>query len=47
MTGINIDDNETTSGSIALYGYDYYDVLEEIFYHQHNVQHWIHKMYRK
>ena len=47
VTGINMDDNETTSGSIGSDGYDYYYVPEGIFHQQHNGGKWIHKMYLK
>ena len=47
MTGINMDDDETTSGSIASDGYNYYNIPEGIFHHQHNGRHWVHKIYRK
>ena len=42
-----MDDDGTTSGSIALDGYDCYNVPEGIFHHQHNGRHWVHKMYRE
>ena len=35
MTGINMDDYETTSGSIASDVYDSYNVPEGIFHHKH------------
>ena len=43
VTGINIDYDETTSGSIVSDGYDSYNVLEGIFHHQNNGQHWVQK----
>ena len=46
-TGINMDDDETTSGSIASDGYDSYNVPEVIFHHQHIRRHWFHKIYQK
>ena len=42
-----MDDDETNSGSISSYGYDYYNVPEGIFNNQHNRRHWVHKMYQK
>ena len=42
-----MDDDETTSGSIASDGYYSCNVPEGIFLHQHNGQHWVHKMYRE
>ena len=39
VTGINMDDDETTSGSIASDGYDSYNVPERIFHQQHNGRH--------
>ena len=47
VTGINMYDDETNSGSISSDGYDSYNLPEVIFHHQHNGQHWVHKMYRK
>ena len=47
VTGINMDDNETNSGSIASDVYDFYNVPEGIFYNQHNGRHWVHKTYQK
>ena len=47
VTGINMDDGETNSGSISSDVYDSYNVPEGIFYHQHNGQHWVHKIYRR
>ena len=47
VTEINMDDNETTSGSIASDVYNSYNVPEGMFYHQHNGKHWVHKMYWK
>ena len=47
VNGINMDDDETTSGSIASDGYDSYNIPKGIFHHQHNGRHWIHNMYRK
>ena len=47
MTVINIDDDETTSGSISSDGYYSYNVPEGIFYLQHNGRHWVHNMYQK
>ena len=40
-------DDETTSGSIASYGYDSYNIPKGIFHHQHNGQHWVRNIYRK
>ena len=42
-----MDDDDTTSGSIASDGYDSYNVPEGIFYHQHNGRHWVNKMHWK
>ena len=42
-----MDDDETTSGSIASDGYDSYNIPKGIFHHQHNGRHWVHNMYRK
>ena len=42
-----MDDDESTSGSIASDGYDSYNIPEEIFHHQHNGRHWVHSMYQK
>ena len=47
VTGINMDDDETTSGSIASDGYDSYNIPKGIFHHQHNGCHWVHNMHRK
>ena len=47
VTGINMDDDDTTSGSIASYGYYSYNVPEGIFHHHNNGQQWVHKMYQK
>ena len=47
VTGINMDYDETTSGSIASDGYDSYNIPKGIFHHQHNGRHWVHNMYRK
>ena len=46
VTVINIDDDETTSGSIDSYVYDTYNIPEGIFHNQHNGRHWVHKMYQ-
>ena len=42
-----MDENETTSVSKASDEYDSYNLPEGIFHHQHNGQHWVHKIYRK
>ena len=42
-----MDDDETTSGSIASDGHDSYNIPKGIFHHQHNGRHWVHKMYLK
>ena len=47
VTVINMDDDETTIGSIASDGYDSYHIPEGIFHHQDNGRHWVHKMYSK
>ena len=47
VTGINMGDDETTSGSIASDGYDSYNIPKGIFHHQHNGRHWVHNMHRK
>ena len=47
VTGVNMDDYDTTSGSIASDGYDSYNVPERIFHHQHNRRHRVHKMDQK
>ena len=46
VTGINMDENETTSGSIASDGYDSYNVPEGICHNCHNGRHWFHNIYR-
>ena len=47
VTGINMDDDDTTSRSIASDGYDSDNIPKGIFHHQHNGRHWVHKMYCK
>ena len=47
VTGINMNDDETTGGSIASDGYDSYNIPEGIFHHQHNGRDWVHNMYWK
>ena len=42
-----MDDDGTTSGSIASDGYDSYDIPKGVFHHQHNGRHWVHNMYWK
>ena len=40
-----MDDDETTSGSIASDGHDSYNIPKGIFHHQHNGRHWVLNMY--
>ena len=42
-----MNDNKTTSGSIASDGYNFCKLPEGIIHHRHNGQQWVHKMYRK
>ena len=39
VTGININDDETISGSIASDDYDSYNISKGVFYHEHNGRH--------
>ena len=47
VIGVNMDDDETNSGSIDSDGCDSYNIPKGIFHHQHNGRHWVHNMYRK
>ena len=47
VTGINMDDDETSSGSITSDAYDSYNIPKGIFHHQHNGRHWVQNMFHK